>query len=139
MPGLSAKRPNTNYTDDSQLPEITDEVFIAALGQAKPFTVLILRAGPRYSPPGPDRDPEVAAKILEHGKRNFRLRAAGLFPIICPIADGSGLTGVGVFDASPEEVDRIYAADPAVIAGVLTYEIHPTRTFPDSCLQPAAD
>jgi len=39
-----------------------------------------------------------------------------------------------VFAATPEEVDRIYAADPAVQAGMLTYEIHPTRSFPGSAL-----
>ena len=109
-------------------------MFQESLAQTKPYTVLILKAGPRYSPPGPDRDPEVAGTILRHGKRNMRLRLAGLLPIICPIADGSGVTGVGVFAASPEEVDRIYAADPAVQAGMLTYEIHPTRSFPESAL-----
>jgi len=113
---------------------LTDEMFRESLAQTKPYTVLILKAGPRYSPPGPDRDPEVAATISRHGKRNMRLRLAGLLPIICPIADGSGLAGVSVFDATPEEVDRIYAADPAVRAGILTYEIHPTRSFPGSAL-----
>jgi len=113
---------------------VTDEILHESLTQTKPYTVLILKAGPRYSPPGPDRPPEVAATIFRHGKRNMRLRLAGLLPIICPIADGSGLTGVSVFAATPEEVDRIYAADPAVQAGMLTYEIHPTRSFPGSTL-----
>ena len=58
-------------------------------------------------------------------------------PIICPVADGSGVTGVGVFDATPEDVNRIMSEDPGVQAGVFNYEIHPTRAFPESCL-PAA-
>lgn len=35
---------------------------------------------------------------------------------------------------SLEEADRIMSRDPAVQAGVLTYELHPTRTFPGSAL-----
>lgn len=95
---------------------------------------MILKAGPRYSPPGPDRDPEIAAIILEHGKRNMRLRLAGFLPIICPIADGSEYAGIGIFTTSPEETDLIYSRDPAVVAGVLSYEVHPTWSFPGSAL-----
>ena len=122
------------YTDDSALPEVTAEELMAALTKTRPCTVVVLKAGPRYSPPGPDRDPEVAAIILRHGVRNMRLRLAGLLRVVCPVADGSDVAGVGVFDATPEECDAIYSRDPAVMASVLTYEIHPTRTFPDSSL-----
>jgi hypothetical protein len=122
------------YTDDSSLPEVTDEEMRAGLATTIPYTILILKAGPRFSPPGPDRDPEVAAYIWQHGKRNFRLRNAGLLSVVCPVADGSEVVGVSVWAASPEDVERIYAQDPAVRAGVLIYEIHPTRTFPGSTL-----
>lgn len=106
----------------------------ASLAATVPYTLIILKAGPRYAPPGPGRDPTVAGIIWQHGNRNFRLKAAGLLQVVCPIADGSEITGVGVFAATAEDVDRIYAADPAVRADVLTYEIHPTRTFPGSTL-----
>lgn len=122
------------YIDDSRLPAITDEMLREALATTQPYTVLVLKPGPRYSPPGPDRDPEIAALIQQHGKRNMALRLAGLMPIICPIADGGPLTGIGVFVTDPDETDRIYSMDPAVQAGVLTYEIHPTRSFPGSTL-----
>ena len=122
------------YTDDSALPEVSDETMRASLATTVPYTLIILKAGPRYSPPGPDRDPEVDGIIWRHGNRNFRLKAAGLLQVVCPIADGSGITGVGIFAASPEDVDRIYSNDPAVKAGALTYEIHPTQTFPGSTL-----
>lgn len=122
------------YTDESALPTVTDEMLEASLATTRPYTVVILKAGPRFSPPGPDRDPEVAATIWKHGKRNFALRAAGLLRVVCPIADGSEVSGVGIFDAEPEEVDRILAADPAVMAEILRYEIHPTRTFSTSTL-----
>jgi len=107
-----------------------------SLAAALPYTIVILTAGPSFSPPGPDRDPEVAKTIWRHGKRNFALRAAGLLAVVCPVADGTNITGVGIFAATPEDVDRIYSKDPAVKAGILRYEIHPTRTFPGSTLPP---
>jgi hypothetical protein len=124
------------YTDDSALPQVTDEMLRESLSRTQPYTIVILMAGPKFSPAGPDRDPEVAKTIWEHGKRNFALRAAGLLAVVCPVADGTNITGVGVFAASPEDVDRIYSLDTAVKAGILGYEIHPTRTFPGSALPP---
>jgi hypothetical protein len=49
--------------------------------------------------------------------------------VVCPIGDGSGVTGVGVFRADEDAVRAILDGDPAMQAGVLTYELHPTRTF----------
>ena len=105
-----------------------------ALKETKPYTVLILKAGPRYSPPGPKRDLEVAATIWKHGKRNMSLRIAGVMPVICPIADGSDYAGVSVMTVTPDEAAKIMEADPAVKSGVLTYEVHATRSFPESTL-----
>lgn len=122
------------YTDDGALPEVTDDMLKESLAAALPYTIVILTAGPKFSPAGPDRDPDVAKTIWQHGKRNFALRAAGLLAVVCPIADGTNVVGVGIFAAPPEDVDRIYSQDPAVKAGILRYEIHPTRTFPGSTL-----
>jgi hypothetical protein len=122
------------YVDDSPLPEVSEETLMQALQTVRAYTIVVLKAGPNFSPPGPDRDPAVAKIVLEHGKRNFALRAVGLMPIVCPVADGSGVTGVSIFDAEPDDVDRIMASDPGVKAGIFTYEIHPTRTFPGSAL-----
>ena len=85
------------YTDDSSLPELTEERFRENLQKARTYTVVILKAGPRFKMPGPDGDPEITAIIMKHGKRNMALRAAGIMPIVCPIGDGSGVTGVCVF------------------------------------------
>lgn len=122
------------YIDDSQLPTVTDEMLTQARSLLRPYTAVILRAGPNFSMPGPGRDDGVAAIIWEHGKRNFALRTAGLMPIVCPVADGSGVTGISLFDADPEDVERIMSADPGVTAGVFTFEVHATRSFPGSCL-----
>ena len=123
-----------NFTGDRDLPEVTDEQLQASLTQTKEYTVVILKAGPKFEMPGQDRTSGVTKIIWEHGKRNSALRLAGLMPIVCPIADGSGVTGVGIFDASPDDVERIMATDPGVQADLFTYEIHPARSFPGSTL-----
>jgi hypothetical protein len=122
------------YGDDSDLPAVTDEQLEALLKKARAYTVVILKAGPNFEMPGPDRNSGVTKIIWQHGKRNSALRWAGLMPIVCPIADGSGVAGIGVFNAHPEDVERIMSADPGVRAGVFTYDIHPARSFPGSTL-----
>ena len=125
------------YTEDGALPEVTDEMLERALHAVRPYTIVILKAGPKFEMPGPDRGSEVSQTIWRHGKRNFALHSAGLMPIVCPVADGSGITGVSVFDADPDEVHRIMSEDPGVKAEIFTYEVHPTRSFPGSALPPS--
>lgn len=36
--------------------------------------------------------------IWEHGRANFSMRADGILPIVCPVSDGSDLSGVGIFN-----------------------------------------
>jgi predicted ester cyclase len=122
------------YTGEAGLPAVTDEMLRDALQGIRPYTVCILKAGPGFQEPGPAREGWVADLIWEHGKRNYALYLAGLMRIICPIGNGSGTTGVSIFDADPDEADRIMRQDPAVKAGLFTYEIHPTQTFPESTL-----
>jgi hypothetical protein len=89
---------------------------------------------PGLSAPRPATRKLGADLIWEHGRHNYALYLAGLKRIICPIGDGSGTTGVSIFDADPDEVNRIMRQDPAVKADLFTYEIHPTQTFPESTL-----
>lgn len=123
-----------NYTDDSELPDVTDEMLEKARPTAKPYTIVVLKVGPRFEMPDPDRSSDVARIIWAHGKRNYALHLAGLMPVVCPIGDGGGVTGIGIFDAGPEDVDRIMSNDPGVRAGIFTYDIHPTWSFPGSSL-----
>jgi hypothetical protein len=82
----------------------------------------------------------VTAIIMQHGKRNMALRAAGVMPIVCRIADGSGVTGVSIFDASPEDVERIYSSDPGVRAGVFTLRfIQPAAFLEAHCRCPTLE
>jgi len=53
---------------------------------------------------------------------------------VCPIADGSNVAGVGIFNANIEEVKKLMDEDPAVQAGVLIYEVHACRSFPGDSL-----
>jgi hypothetical protein len=126
------------YSGDHDLPHLTNEQFDAR-PSTRPFTAVVLKAGPRFEMPGPDRSSAVASIIYAHGKRNYALYLAGLLPIVCPVSDGSGVCGISIFDAAPEDVERIMSGDPGVQAGVFSYEIHPTRTFPGSCLRGPED
>ena len=122
------------YSDDSQLPALSDEEFLALRATVRPFTVCILRGGPNFEPPGPDPATGGTRILWQHGKRNTALRLAGLMPVICPVSDGTEVKGVCILDATPEDADRIMAGDPAIRAGVLTYEIHASRSYAGSTL-----
>jgi hypothetical protein len=110
------------------MPTITDEQMQQMLSTTKPYTVLILKTGPKWESPG-YRD-----IVREHGRRNFELRAQGVLSIVCPISDGSGTTGIGIFNASVEETQKIMDDDPGVKAGLFVYELHASRSFPGDSL-----
>ncbi len=107
---------------------ITDEFMRQRISQTRQYCIVILKAGPKKHEDG-------AEKIIwEHGRRNFELRAEGVLSIVCPISDGSDVSGVGIFNAPVEEVKKIMDEDPAVKAAVLVYETHPCRGFPGDSL-----
>jgi hypothetical protein len=107
---------------------ITDEYMREMLPTTKTYCAMILKAGPRFQEPGAD---EI---IWEHGRRNFALRAEGLLAIVCPVTDGSDVKGLGIFNASVEQVDEIMREDPGVKAGLFIYELHTCRSFPGDTL-----
>ena len=104
--------------------QITDARMREMLATTRAYTMVLLRQTPMRRQPGAD------AIIWEHGRRNFSLRADALLSIVCPVTDDSDVAGLCIFDATPEETARIMDADPAVQAGILTYEAHPVRSFP---------
>ena len=111
-----------------QLPEITDEQMNKRLSCAREYTLLILNTTPVTF------QDESGPIIWEHGRRNMALQAAGALPIVCPATDGSELAGIGIFSAPVEQVRQMIDRDPAIEAGVLTYELHPIRGFPGDAL-----
>ena len=80
---------------------INDEVMRQMLTTSRNYSIVILKAGPNKSVDG------VEKIIWEHGRRNLELRADGLLSIVCPVPDESDLSGVGIFNASIEEVKKI--------------------------------
>ena len=114
------------------LPAISDALMRQLLPTTRPFTVVILHQGPAYDPPHTD------AIVWERARRNFALRAAGLLRIVCPVADGSPLTGIGVFDADVAATEQLLRRRPAIRPGVLTGEVHASRSFPGDALPPPA-
>jgi len=106
------------------LREITDEFMKDMMTKTKDYTVVILKATEKIKESGTEKI------IWEHGRRNFELREEGILSIVCPIRDESDISGIGVFNRNPEEVEKIMDGDPGVIEGIFTYEIHASRSFP---------
>ena len=105
---------------------ITDEHMKQMLQLAKNYTLVILKSTDKRNEPG------VESIIWEHGRRNFALRAEELLSIVCPVTDGSDISGVGIFNADIEEVKKLMDEDPGVQASVFVYEVHSCRSFPGS-------
>jgi hypothetical protein len=103
---------------------ITDRFMKEAIAKAKPYCVVILKTGPEWE------SAETQHILWEHARRNFELRSEKLLPIVCPIANSSDIQGIGIFVGTPAEVQKIMDFDPAVMAKVLTYEIHTCKSFP---------
>ena len=116
------------YYLDDRLPAISDETMRARLGRASPYTVALLHATDKCV------RPDVDAIIWEHGRRNMALVEAGELLIVLPVADDTGLAGVGVFAGDADRVTVILDGDPGVRAGILRYELHPARGFPGASL-----
>jgi hypothetical protein len=107
---------------------ITDDLMKQMMMTTKPYTAVILTKGPNFN------RPDAPGIIWEHGRRNFTLRAEGLLSVVFPIRDDSDKAGIGVFNADVEQTRKIIEEDPAVMEGILNYEIHPTRSFPGDSL-----
>lgn len=108
---------------------ITDEYMQQMMTKTKAYCLVLLKPGP-----GANDYPEIKKLIWEHGRRNFSLRADGLLSIVCPVTEETGISGLGIFNASIEETKKIMDGDPAVQAGVFVYEVHPCRSFPGDSL-----
>jgi len=103
---------------------ITDDFMCQMISRTKTYSIVILKAGPNRNLPG------VEKIIWEHGRRNFSLREDGIRSIVCPISEGSEISGVGIFNAGVDEVRSLMDGDPGVREGVFVYEVHECRSFP---------
>jgi YCII-related domain len=116
--------------------EITDDYMKQMLGKSRLFTALLLRMTEKYDlNAGPES--EQRKIIWQHGKRNFELRASGVMPLVGPLTKPP-YAGLAIFTVSPEETQRIMEDDPAVRAGLFSFEVMPWRSFPgDTLIEPA--
>jgi hypothetical protein len=104
--------------------EISDDYMRQMMTTSSDYSVVILHATAKREAPG------VEKVIWEHARRNFALRVDGLLSIICRVADDSDVKGIGIFSATVDETRAIMDADPGVLAGLFTYEVHTGRSFP---------
>ncbi|HEX5653308.1 MAG TPA: hypothetical protein VFX58_09550 [Chitinophagaceae bacterium] len=103
---------------------ITDEYMYEMLPRSREYSIVLLKPGPKTD------QPDLQQIIWEHGRRNFALRAEGVLSIVCPVTEETGLSGLCIFNAGPEESNKYMEEDPAVQAGIFVFEIHPCRGFP---------
>jgi len=107
--------------------QITDDYMRDRIGNAKPYSLMVLRPTPQCFAP------DSAPIIWEHGRRNMALQAAGVMPIVCPVGNDE-ISGIGIFNTDVDEARAIMADDPGVLAGIFTVEVHPCRGFPGDAL-----
>jgi uncharacterized protein YndB with AHSA1/START domain len=130
LASLAARIDNANDVAGQMLSFPTDEEMSARLAGTAAYTTILLRATDACV------RPTVDPVIREHGRRNMALADAGLLVVVLPVTDDSNLSGIGVFNAGPDEVRTIMDDDPGVRAGIFSYDIHPVRGFPGASLPP---
>lgn len=106
---------------------VTDEQIHDLVQTAQPYSLLLLRWGPR-------RDQEGAEAIeREHQRRMVSLRADGVIAILCPILDDA-MAGMAVMTVPAERAAEIVADDPCVRAEMMRSEVYPCLSFPGDTL-----
>jgi hypothetical protein len=101
---------------------ITDADMEARLARVQAYPLVLLKAGPVYEPPD-TRSASQAAIVREHGRRNMALRAEGKMALVAPVGGARPIVGLCVMTVEADEVRAIMDADPAVEAGIFTYDI----------------
>ena len=107
---------------------ISDEYMRLMLSNARTYSAVILKATPRRYEPGADNI------VWEHGRRNFELRASGDLAIVCPVTGEGEVRGICIFNTDVEQTKKIMNDDPAIKAGLFTYDVFPCSSFPGDSL-----
>jgi hypothetical protein len=107
-----------------------DDAYVAGeLARAKTYAVVYLKAGPRYAD-HPERD----AITYEHVKRNFDLKLSGHIAVVGPMRSEGDVRGLYIFNCGADEATELIATDPAVSAGVFTFDVQELMAFPGDTL-----
>jgi hypothetical protein len=88
------------------------------------YTLVILKAAQNVSVHDAEK------KLSGNREKELSLQDEGKLCIVCPVIDSTDVKGVGIFSTGEKETKKIMDDDPAVKAGIFTYEIHPCRNFP---------
>ncbi len=109
--------------------DVTDEFMTEMLKTTRRYTMVLLHRTARRGDPGAD------AVVWEHGRRNFALRRDGLICLVCPVVkDETDVAGLYIFSADLARTRKVMDDDPAVEAGIFTYEAHVIDGFPGDAL-----
>jgi hypothetical protein len=106
---------------------ISDDDMKRLLASSRPYTVVLLRPGPKRHEAGADKI------VWEHGRRNMALRAAGTLSVVLPIGSPD-VSGIGIFNCDVDATRAIMQGDPGVQAGVFVYDLYESRGFPGDAL-----
>ncbi len=116
-------------TFDKKRPVISDDYMQKMIKTMRHYTVVALRPTAKRAESGADQI------VWEHGRRNFMLRSDGRLNIVCPVSgENATITGFCVFSTNVDDTKKIMDEDPAVRAGVFTYEAYPVLSFPGDAL-----
>lgn len=87
----------------------------------RPYTLVLLKAGPQRMPDGPARD----EMFKGHFANMQRLSREGLLVYAGPLDGAEGLRGLFIFaTADLEAARRAVATDPVIINGEMVAELH---------------
>ncbi|MFO7446556.1 MAG: YciI family protein [Ignavibacteriaceae bacterium] len=100
--------------------------------EMKTYYMVFLKKGQNRS-----QDSTAAANLQKGHMDNIeRLAKEGKLNVAGPFLDDGELRGIFIMDvSSKEEAEELVKTDPAVIAGRLSYEIHPWMTAKGTCFK----
>jgi hypothetical protein len=98
------------------------------LTRLRPYIVVILRKTAKRDHPWADKI------VWEHGRRSFEPRKEGTLRIVCQMSDDGDVRGLCVFSTDVAQTKAILDGDPVVRAGIFTYELLSSESFPGDSL-----
>ncbi|OWY23658.1 hypothetical protein C7N43_12580 [Sphingobacteriales bacterium UPWRP_1] len=127
---LTNTPPNQFAQEDAAI-MVTPDYVNAQIAQMKAYTLLLLKSGPNR---GKYSDDELNDLQTKHLKHIFEMKLSGKLAIVGPLLSDGNLRGIGIFNASEDEVKQLMSEDASVKAGLLTVEVHPWFGLPGDAL-----